>query len=315
MRELYMPEKENQNAAAPLTTLLRHGGGGTDKIIYALLKAKAQFPVIFQAKRNDFTKSKYADLAQIEKQVGPILIQNGLFCLQPWRTTQEQENSNNVSIEIEIILFHESGQFISTKTIIPFMAQKAGNNKTTQIDAHGLAGAITYFRRYQLMSFFGLVTDDDDGNAANAAMGQRQYQQQPPAQYAPPPEPMPTAIQIQELKANLIKCPQKFQESVNTWLRTKLNINSIDKINCRALEIIKERISVKMGAITEKQYHEVLQAMSQLNLSEKRVVDFINEKQSLNLKALEDLPLDYLEWLLVELEEIAESEQEAEQGK
>lgn len=297
-----MPEKENQNAASPLTSLLRHGGGMINEIILSLLAAKSQFRVIFESERNDFTKSSYASLAQIEKEIGPILNQNGLFFLQPWCTTTQEDGK--VLIEIELTLFHASGQFLSTKTIVPFMAQKAGNNKTTQIDAHGLAGAITYFRRYQLMSFFGLVTDDDDGNAANAAMRQRQYQQQPPAQYAPPPEPMPTSAQIQELKANLIKCPQKFQESVKTWITGKLNLNSIDSINCRTLEIIKERVSKKMGAITEKQ-HEVLQAtMRQLNLSEKTVVDLINEKQSLNLKALEDLPLDCLEWLLAELEKI-----------
>jgi hypothetical protein len=310
-----MPEEQVESQkATPLTSLLQYGGGGINEILPALLRAKAQFPEISKVKRNDFTKSKYADSAQIAKQINPVLNANGLFCLQPWCT---QENAaGDVSIVIELTLFHKSGQYLSTKTTIPFMAQRAGKKKddkgrptneyeTLKIDAHGLAGAITYFRRYQYMSFFELVTDDDDGNAANAAMRQQQYQQ-PPQYYAPPPapEPMPTSEQIGELKAGLIKCPQKFQESVNTWVTGQLGLSSIDNLNYRRYEIIKERIEKKMAAITEKQ-HEILQAaMSQLSLSEKAVVRFINEKQSLNLKALEDLPLDYLEWLLAELEGI-----------
>jgi len=59
-------------------------------------------------------------------------------------------------VEVETMLTHKSGEFMSETLRLP----------VGKWDAHGIGSAITYARRYGLMSLLGIATDDDDGNAA-----------------------------------------------------------------------------------------------------------------------------------------------------
>jgi hypothetical protein len=80
-------------------------------------------------------------------------------------------------VEVETLILHKSGEWISQSCFIPI-------NKW---DAHGTGSGITYGRRYGLMSIFCIGTEDDDGNSAvergSAPPAKKVVQTTPPAQY------------------------------------------------------------------------------------------------------------------------------------
>jgi len=103
-------------------------------------------------KRNGLA-SKYADLSNVVQAIKPALVKHGLFFVQ---VTHEQ--SGGVCIETQV--HHESGESLSFgKLFVP----------ATKQDAQGYGSALTYARRYSLMTAFGVCPEDDDGNAASKA--------------------------------------------------------------------------------------------------------------------------------------------------
>jgi len=109
-------------------------------------------------RNNPAFKSKYADLSSVVEAVKPALIKHGLFFVQQ---THEQQGG----VCIETIVCHKAGdQFSFGKLFVP-----AGKQ-----DAQGYGSALTYARRYSLMTAFGVCPEDDDGNAAVKAPPARQ---------------------------------------------------------------------------------------------------------------------------------------------
>lgn len=99
--------------------------------------------------------TKYADLSSVVDAVKPALAEFGLFFCQ---LTHEQQGG----VCIETVVGHKSGgRFSFGKLFVP-----ASKN-----DAHGYGSALTYARRYSLMTAFGVCPEDDDGNAASLAPG------------------------------------------------------------------------------------------------------------------------------------------------
>lgn len=93
---------------------------------------------------------KFADLEEINNVIKPLLTKHGLGYIQPLQGTA-----------VQTVVFHvESGESIESLTDVPQGVQLKGQNEFQ------VAGsAITYFRRYSLASFFGLVTDEDADGA------------------------------------------------------------------------------------------------------------------------------------------------------
>lgn len=114
----------------------------------------AAFPAIEGAikdSNNPHFKSKYADLSSVVDAIKPALTSNGLFFVQ---MTHEQPGG----VCVETVVCHSSGEQMSFgKLFVP-----AGKN-----DAQGYGSALTYARRYSLMTAFGVCPEDDDGNAAS----------------------------------------------------------------------------------------------------------------------------------------------------
>jgi hypothetical protein len=76
---------------------------------------------------------------------------NGIFLMQP---THECEGG----VIVETLFIHESGEQMSSgKLHVP----------ATKLDAQGYGSALTYARRYSLMTACGIAPEDDDGNAAS----------------------------------------------------------------------------------------------------------------------------------------------------
>lgn len=121
----------------------------------ALAKAQGEMKNAAFDKINPHFKSKYASLASVRDAITPSLSKNGLSVSQ----LCSRDN-------VETILMHSSGQYISCSTPI-ICAQ----NCTPQ----AFGSALTYAKRYGLSSICGISSDDDDdGNAAEQETKKRQ---------------------------------------------------------------------------------------------------------------------------------------------
>lgn len=124
------------------------------KTIYQkLLEAQKEFPVVKKGDSNPFFKSKYAGLPSVLEVVLPILHKHGIILSQPPQSSVEGR------IGVETNLIHaESGEVLTSS----FTMTLAKN------DPQGAGSAITYARRYAIVSILGLnVDDDDDANLAS----------------------------------------------------------------------------------------------------------------------------------------------------
>lgn len=135
-----------------------------------LLAAQLEFPKIKKDATNPFFKNKYASLDGILEDILPILHKHGLFLVQ-----KPINDGDRVGVATDI--YHTSGESISSS----FTMVLAKN------DPQGAGSAISYARRYSLVSMLGLNLDDDDGNTASNQTVQRPAQQAPVINTTPAP--------------------------------------------------------------------------------------------------------------------------------
>lgn len=144
-------------------------------IYAALAKAQLEMGKALKDATNPHFNRKYADLSSVVNACLAALNQNGICVFQP---TVEEGGKQYV----ETVLGHVSGQTISCR--VPLLL---GKN-----DMQGYGSAVTYARRYGLMSMTGVAPqDDDDGNAAAASAPKGQTQDPAPKAAT---DPAPEAI-------------------------------------------------------------------------------------------------------------------------
>jgi hypothetical protein len=125
----------------------------THKTIYAALAAaQMEMGRALKDTKNPHFGSKYADLASVMDACMSALNRHGICVMQP---TGEDEAGRYV----KTILAHVSGETVDCR--VPLIVAKN--------DMQGFGSAVTYARRYGLMSMAGIAPDDDDGNAAAKA--------------------------------------------------------------------------------------------------------------------------------------------------
>jgi hypothetical protein len=123
----------------------------TDTLAAAMARAFAQIEGATKSANNPHFKSKYADLGAVIDAIKPALIANDLFFTQASHTAED-------GVCVETVIHHAGGDTWSCgKLFVP------ANKK----DAQGFGSALTYARRYALMTAFGVPAEDDDGNAAS----------------------------------------------------------------------------------------------------------------------------------------------------
>ena len=123
----------------------------TPKIAAAFVKAQKAFGPALKSSTNPHFRSKYADLSACVEAVIDALNANGIGLMQ--RTYE-----CNDGVMIETVLIHESGEVLEGGMLhVPAAKQ----------DPQGYGSALTYARRYSLMSCVGIAPEDDDGNAAS----------------------------------------------------------------------------------------------------------------------------------------------------
>jgi hypothetical protein len=115
-----------------------------------LVNAFAEIEGAAKDKVNPHFKSKYADLTSVIDAIKPVLAKHNLAFYQ-------RPQPSESGILVQTILRHSSGEEVDLGTLyVP-----ANKN-----DAQGFGSALTYARRYALMTAFGVPAEDDDGNAA-----------------------------------------------------------------------------------------------------------------------------------------------------
>jgi hypothetical protein len=110
--------------------------------------AKQSMGKVIKNATNPHLKRNYADINSIIDTVEPILLDHGLLLIQP--IIYDKVCTCIVDVE--------TGEKIDCYLQLPVIT-----------DAQKLGGAITYFRRYTLVSLLSLQAVDDDGHEASRA--------------------------------------------------------------------------------------------------------------------------------------------------
>lgn len=110
--------------------------------------AKQSMGKVIKNATNPHLKRNYADINSIIDTVEPILLDHGLLLIQPVK----EDKVYTIIIDIE------TEEYVESFMQLPVIT-----------DAQKLGGAITYFRRYTLVSLLSLQAVDDDGHEASRA--------------------------------------------------------------------------------------------------------------------------------------------------
>ena len=103
---------------------------------------------------------KYVTLDQIQEKMNPLLEEQGLLLTQPLETVKMGDTGyTQLSTVLQDM---ESEEEVRTGIILP-----------KDVKPQDMGSAITYFRRYSLLSLFNLVTEDDDGAKAQGAKAKK----------------------------------------------------------------------------------------------------------------------------------------------
>lgn len=118
-----------------------------------LIKVQTEVQTLYKDESNPFFKSKYVPLANILREVKPVLNKNGFLLTQQPCIEEGQE-------VLKTRIIHLSGE--SMECIAPLKMEEREKNNPQKFGS-----AITYMRRYTLTSLLALEEDDDDGNNAS----------------------------------------------------------------------------------------------------------------------------------------------------
>ena len=115
----------------------------------ALLAAASKIRPLVKDSNNPFFNSKYADVNQTIEALKSVLLNNDVWFMQFPHSTE-----NSVGVVTRVI--HSSGEFMEHEFVLPLAKR----------DPQSAGSAITYARRYALVSIFGLQAVDDDAQSA-----------------------------------------------------------------------------------------------------------------------------------------------------
>lgn len=125
----------------------------------AMAKAQSEAAPVVRNRKNDHTRSKYADLAAIADAALPIVHANG-FGMSFSEVKSAEPNCIGVACEVT----HAGGHCKRYEFIVPL--DKAGSQgKVNKTDTQAYGSTFTYGRRYATCAIFNIATADDDGNS------------------------------------------------------------------------------------------------------------------------------------------------------
>jgi hypothetical protein len=174
-----------------------------NELFAALAKAQAEIRIAGKESRNQFLKSKYADLVSVVNASRPALAKNGLSVMQSMDTDEEGRRY------LVTILGHSSGQYMSSRIDIPYYPPSADpSKKETLRDFFQSFGAcVTYLRRYAYASIVGVIADEEDDDGSS--ISERPYA--PPVQKPKAPDVPITKEELEMLDRKLAGKPELAQ--------------------------------------------------------------------------------------------------------
>lgn len=118
----------------------------------ALCRARLAFKPVKKDSTNPHFRSKFASLESVLEATNEALAAEGLAVVQ-------FPSSKKGFPTLRTILVHTSGESLEDEMLL----------NAVKNDPQGQGSAITYARRYALMSVLGLAAEDDDGNTASVS--------------------------------------------------------------------------------------------------------------------------------------------------
>lgn len=169
-----------------------------DIIFKALIGVQKNLEPINADAVNTHFKNKYATIGAVLDVLFPTLVAADLALFQiPTLTTLE---AGQTRLDLETIIIHIDGEWVSFTLSMPL----------PKTDPQGVGIAIAYARRYALMSFFSMTTEDNDGNM-NPSQPQKAK-----------PQPQKSKVDIEELRQ---KANRLIAETGVDWVDVVANAN------------------------------------------------------------------------------------------
>jgi hypothetical protein len=180
-----------------------------DEIAKAIGLAQAEMGGAMKDGTNPHFKSGFASLTSVIFSVKEPFYNNGLSFVQPTIRTDGY-------VGCVTRIMHTSGQWVEGELTLPLSKQ----------DPQGAGSAITYARRYSLMSMVGLPTTDDDAESA-----------------------MLTVRNITDDQAKEIKGLLEDNNLPTAKLLEALNAESVEQIKASQYEVALIKIQNRVDAI------------------------------------------------------------------
>ena len=224
------------------------------EIASALVKAQKEFGPALKTSTNPAFRSsssggKYADLASCIEAVIDALNNNGIYMMQ---LNEEREGG----VCVQTIFIHESGEQLSAGSLYVPAAKH---------DPQGYGSALTYARRYSLMSACGIAPEDDDGNAATASAPPKAAPKAPPAAAPKAVPAAPAAPKKVEGKNSdwQLKVSSEPETSFEDWLAVvvELTVTALDAAASRDDVMNIWRVNANIYKLIEQQDPEAYQSL------------------------------------------------------
>ena len=130
-----------------------------DLIIPALIEFVTNLPKLV-AEKSVMGRYKYQGLPAMLDAINPVLGKYKCKCSQP---SHSIDGRTYVVTEV----YHESGQYLRSVTLLPEATVKAGKVTKLSEDMQAAGGAQTYIKRYALKGILGIDADEDTDLAEN----------------------------------------------------------------------------------------------------------------------------------------------------
>lgn len=173
------------------------------KLLPALFAFQGLVDPIKKGETNEHLHSTYADLVTVWAAIRAPLTECSLLVLQ------EPHPNQRGAMVTTTVIHVESGEWRRSTLFIP--ARKA--------DAQAFGSALTYCRRYGLMTVLGLLTTDDDGHAATIPPPEVQPTARPEVQPAAPPQEFGDKGWLNWSKSKLLQLQgcESQQQLIDCW--------------------------------------------------------------------------------------------------
>lgn len=113
--------------------------------------------VKYENLKGDVTEYNFADLAQIDKCLKPVLKEYG------FGYTHSASKTDNGQTKIVTTLFHSQGHTISTER------EAAADTSGGKNNIQGVGSTSSYLKRYNILDLLGISTEDEDNDAKDAS--------------------------------------------------------------------------------------------------------------------------------------------------